>query len=174
MNWIWTIAACGTCSLIAAAITWVRCSYRLSEAVDEAGRYREKWIRDSGRMMIAQASLDLIHQQHVDAGRAAHAPFKALRAETTEKLMQCVAKRDANDVSPDVISSSSGIPADPSAGSKQGGSGIMRPDMPTGRGRGVLPPTQAVAPQRQIGRRSYPTNRAAESTPADHTQAKGA
>lgn len=69
---------------------------RLSEATTSANLFKEWWIRDSAEMLVAKAQLDLIHQQHVDAGRKAHAPWKALRRETTEKLMQCVVERQLN------------------------------------------------------------------------------
>lgn len=166
---------CGAGAAVAWRFTALHFQSRLNEATQSLAIYKAWWERDSGRAIVAEASLDLIHQQHVDAGRKAHAPFKALRAETTEKLMQCVAKRDANEVLPAVVSPSAGVPAEAQRSPIEGGSGQQcTPNEPTGRGRGVLPPTQAVAPQRQFGRRSYPTNRAVESAPAEFPQRKGA
>lgn len=86
----------GAGALAACRFTALHYQSRLSEATASAARFKAWWERDSGKMLIAQAQLDLIHQQHVDAGRKAHAPFKALRAETTEKLMQCVANRETS------------------------------------------------------------------------------
>ncbi|WP_260581154.1 hypothetical protein [Sphingopyxis sp. PET50] len=166
MTWTSTLALCASSSLAAAGLTALYFRSRLSEARASANLFRMWWERDSAKMLIAQAQLDLIHQQHVDAGRKAHEPWRALRRETTEKLMQCVAKRDANDVLSDAANPAPGIPAGVSAAPQAGGSGGI-PSMPTGRGRGQLPPTQAVAPQRQFGRRSCPTNRAVESASAE-------
>lgn len=59
---------------------------RLSAARQSANLFAAWWERDSAKMLIAQAQLDLIHQQHVDAGKKAHEPWKALRRETTAKI----------------------------------------------------------------------------------------
>lgn len=169
-----TLALCAASSATAAGLTALYFRSRLNAATERLATYQAWWERDSGRAIVAEAKLDLIHQQHVDAGRKAHEPFRVLRRETTEKLMQCVAKRDANEVLPAVFSSSAGIPAEAQRSPIEGRSGECTPSKPTGRGRGALPPTQAVAPQRQFGRRSCPTNRAVESAPAEFPQQKGA
>lgn len=54
-----------------------------------------------GKALAAQCQLDAIHQQHVDAGHAAHMKFKLKRAETTEALRQCVAARSNETPAPD-------------------------------------------------------------------------
>lgn len=159
---------CGAGAAVAWRFTALHFRSRLSEVTQQLATYKAWWERDSGKMLIAQAQLDLIHQQHVDAGRKAHAPFKALRAETTEKLMQCVALRDANEVLPVAANPAPGIPAGAQRPEQQGRSGKASPNRPTGRGRGS-PPTQAVAPKRKTVRRSCPTNRAVESAPAEIT-----
>jgi len=114
---------CGAGAAAAWKLTALHYRSRLSEATASEARYKALWERDSGKMLIAQAGLDFIHQQHVDAGRKAHAPFRALRAETTEKLMQCVADRQANNSFLRGLSSRD-----------DGESGREPPDMPTGRG----------------------------------------
>ena len=167
------LALCsGAAALAAWRFTADHYQSRLSEATRSANLFKDWWERDSGKMLIAQAQLDLIHQQHVDAGRKAHAPFKALRAKTTEKLMQCVAQRDDNETSPPAANPAEGDPAGAQRPEKMSRSGEASRNRLTGRGRGT-PPTHAVAPQRQIGRQSCPTNRAVQSAPAEHPQPKG-
>jgi len=61
---------------------------RLSAAKQSANLFAAWWERDSAKMLIAQAQLDLIHQQHVDAGKKAHEPWKALPIETTRPALQ--------------------------------------------------------------------------------------
>lgn len=176
MTTAYLVAACACWCGAGAAVAWRLTSdhyrFRLSEATASAARYKAWWERDSGKMLIAQAELDVIAEQRRMAGRQSHKAGRALFADRTEKLKQCVASRDANDVLPAVHSSASGISAAPQRRLTKGGSGQQcTPNEPTGRGRGT-PPTQAVAPQRQFGRRSCPTNRAVESAPAEFSPMK--
>lgn len=138
---------------------------RLSEATASEARYKAWWERDSGKMLIAQASLDLIHQQHVDAGRKAHAPFKALRAATTEKLMQCVANR--NNPPAAFPEPAPGTPAGLQRPRKTSGTGQASRSTGQDIGRG-LPPH--VTPRVNAGNEpgeSCRRNRAGYSAPAD-------
>lgn len=145
---------------------------RLSEATRSANLFKDWWERDSGKMLIAQAELDLIAEQRRSAGRQSRKAQNALFAATTEKLKQCVAQRDDNETSPPAANPAAGDPAGAQRPEKMGRSGEASRNRLTGRGRGT-PPTHAVAPQRQIGRQSCPTNRAVQSAPAEHPQPKG-
>jgi hypothetical protein len=141
---------------------------RLSEATASEARYRAWWIRDSGEMLIAKAQLDLIHEQHVAAGRKAHEPWKALRRETTEKLMKCVAERQLNTLPAADPEPASGIPADHSAGRIAGGRGRETPRH-TGQDNGRGHPLH-VTPRASTGNepgRSCRRNRAGHFASAE-------
>lgn len=185
-----TLALCAVSSGAGALAMALFSSSRLSAAIAEAARYKAWWERDSARAIVAEAENDLTRQQRIDAGRQSHKAERARYADTalwlSEQPVQPLRPRAeieaevaarraarANEVLPAVASPSAGIPADPSAGSLKGGSGQVTPDMPTGRGRST-PLTPTVAPQRQFGRRSCPTNRAVESAPAESLNRKGA
>lgn len=178
-----------------AAVAWRLTSdhyrFRLSEATQRLATYQAWWERDSGKALIAQAELDLIAEQRRSAGRQSHKVEKARFADTalwlSEQPVQPLRPRAeieaevaarraarANEVLPVAFSSPAGIPAEAQRSPIKGGSGECTPSKPTGRGRGVLPPTQQAAPQRQFGRRSCPTNRAVESASAEFPQQKGA
>lgn len=150
----------------AAGVTLTALHYRsrLSEAKASEARYKAWWERDSGKMLIAQASLDLIHQQHVDAGRKAHEPWRALRRETTEKLMQCVANRDNP---PSTSEPVLGFPADLSAGRKTSATGQVHRSAGQDIGRG-LPPhvTQRASAGNEPGQ-SCRRNHAGYCAPAE-------
>lgn len=180
-----------------AAVAWHLTSdhyrSRLSAANQSLAIYKAWWERDSGKALIAQAELDLIAEQRRSAGRQSHKAERALFIDTalwlSEQPVQPLRPRAeieaevaarraarANEVLPAVVSPSAGVPAEAQRSPIKGRSGQQcTPSEPTGRGRGVLPPTQAVAPQRQYGRRSCPTNRAVQSAPAETpTMMKGA
>lgn len=192
MTWTSTLALCAASSATAAGLTALYFQSRLSAARMSANLFRQWWERDSGKMLIAQAELDLIAEQRRSAGRQSHKVEKAVfvdtalwlseqpvqplrpRAEIEAEVAARRAER-AKEVLPAVYSLSAGVPAEAQRSPSKGRSGQLRtPNEPTGRGRGVLPPTQAVAPQRQIGRRSCPTNRAVESASAEFSNRKGA
>ncbi|MGN6290419.1 MAG: hypothetical protein ACTHNA_14285 [Sphingopyxis terrae] len=90
MTWTSDLALCALSFGAGAAAAWrftmLHYQSRLSAATQSANLFAAWWERDSAKMLIAQAQLDLIHQQHVDAGKKAHEPWKALRRETTAKI----------------------------------------------------------------------------------------
>jgi hypothetical protein len=90
MTWSSDLAICALWFGAGAAAAWrftkLHYQSRLNEARRSANLFSAWWERDSAKMLVAQAQLDLIHQQHVDAGKKAHEPFKALRRATTEKI----------------------------------------------------------------------------------------
>lgn len=186
-----TLALCALSSATAAGLTALCFRSRLNAANQSLAIYKAWWERDSGKALIAQAELDLIGEQRRSAGRQSHKAEKALFVDTalwlSEQPVQPLRPRAeieaevaarraarAHEVLPAVDSPSAGVPAEAQRSPIEGGSGQQcTPNEPTGRGRGVLPPTQAVAPQRHFGRRSCPTNRAVESAPAEFPQQKG-
>lgn len=191
MTWTSTLLISLASSATAAGLTALYFQYRLNAANLSLATYKAWWERDSGKALIAQAELDLIAEQRRSAGRQSHKAERALFVDTAlwlsdqpvqplrpraEIEAEVAARRAArtNEVLPVVANPASGVPADLSAGRSKGRSGQVTPDMPTGRGRGIIPPAQAVAPQRQFGRRSCPTNRAVESAPTEFPQRKGA
>lgn len=191
MTWTSTLALCAASSATAAGLTALYFRSRLSEARASANLFKEWWLRDSGKMLVAQAELDLIAEQRRSAGRQSHKAQRALFVDTAlwlseqpaqplrpraEIEAEVAARRAAhtNEVQPDAANPAPGSPADLSAGRKSCGSG-SNPMTPTGRGRGISQPTPGVAPNWQFGRRSCPENRAAESASAETTpEAKGA
>lgn len=173
----------GAGALAACRFTALHYQSRLNEARASANLFKDWWERDSGKMLVAQAELDLIAEQRRSAGRKSHQAEKALFVDTAlwlaeqpaqplrprvEIEAEVAARRAAriNETLPVAANPAPGNPADLSAGRITGRSGATSPDRLTGRGRGS-PPTQEVAPQRQIGRQSCPTNRAAQSAPAE-------
>lgn len=94
MTWTSTLALCAASSATAAALTALYFRSRLNRARASANLFREWWERDSGKMLIAQAELDLIAEQRREAGRQSHKAERALIAERTEKLRRCVAARN--------------------------------------------------------------------------------
>lgn len=163
----------GAGALAACRFTALHYQSRLNEATASAALYKVWWERDSGKMLIAQAQLDLIHQQHVDAGRKAHEPWRALRRETTEKLMQCVA--DRHETSPLAANPAAGDPAGAQRPQKVGGSGRETPrHAGQDTGAGILPDVTPRASGRNKPVDPCRRNRAGHFAPAEHPQPKGA
>lgn len=175
MAWTYQAALSALWFGVGAAAAWrftmLHYQSRLSEARASAHLFKEWWLRDSGEMLIAKAQLDLIHQQHVDAGRKAHAPFKALRADTTEKLRQCVAAREFQ---PDAANPVPGIPADLSAGRRKSGRRQVSPHSGQDTGAGILPDVTQRASDWNSPADTCRRNRAGHSAPAEIPQAEGA
>ena len=59
---------------------------RLSEASLSLANYKAWWERDNGKMLIAQAELDLIAEQRRSAGRQSHKAERELFRETADRL----------------------------------------------------------------------------------------
>lgn len=178
MTWTSTLAWCAASSAIVAVPLLIRLNAvkrDLATARQSANLFAAWWERDSGKMLIAQAQLDLIHQQHVDAGRKAHEPFRALRRETTEKLMQCVAKRDAIEISPPAANPAAGDPAGAHRPERMGGRGRETPrHSGQDTGAGILPDVTPRASDRNPPVDPCRRNRAGYSAPDDTpTMTKG-
>lgn len=153
----------------AAGLTYLYFQSRLNAARASANLFAAWWERDSAKMLIAQAQLDLIHQQHVDAGRKAHEPARALRRETTEKLIQCLALRDPGSTQPATDPEPvMGFPADLSAGRKASARGRVRASQ-TGQdiGRGHPPHVTPRASDRNEPDDTCDRNRAGYRAPAE-------
>lgn len=163
------LLACAASSATAAGLTYLYFQSRLSAARASANLFAAWWERDSAKMLIAQAQLDLIHQQHVDAGRKAHEPARALRRETTEKLIQCLALRDPGSTQPATDPEPvMGFPAALSAGSSKSGRGRQSPQQ-SGQdtGAGILPDVTPWASDRNEPVDPCRRNRAGYSAPAE-------
>lgn len=182
MTWTSTLAV----SLASSAIVAAPLLFRLSAVNAKASLYKAWWERDSARMIIAEAQVDLTRQQRIDAGRRSHKAEQAVIDARTEDLRLCVIARKSHPLDGALAAPTSTaregcgpsvpfskIPAGAQRPEQEGGSGGETPDMPTGRGRGN-PHTQDAAPQRQFGRRSCLENRAVESASAEFLKQKGA
>lgn len=169
MTWTSTLALCAASSGTAVALTALHFQSRLNAARASANLFAAWWERDSAKMLIAQAQLDLIHQQHVDAGRKAHEPVRALRRETTEKLIQCLAMREPGSTQPATDPEPVlGFPADLSAGRTKSGRGKQSPQQ-SGQdtGVGILPNVTPRASGRNEPVDPCRRNRAGYSAPAE-------
>lgn len=141
---------------------------RLSEATTSEARYRALWERDSGKMLIAQASLDLIHQQHVDAGRKAHETWFAARDRRTELLREANAARQLNTLPAAFPEPATGFPADLSAGRKESRRRQVAPHSGQDTGAGILPDVTPRASDRNAPVDTCSRNRAGHPAPAEN------
>lgn len=194
MTWASTLALCAASSATATALTALYFRSRLNEARASANLFRMWWERDSEKMLVAQAELDLIRQQRIDAGKQSHKAEKARCAETTRALALSIGRPDLaeriNDPLDDTgrgvapvstsaragFGSSAPLSHDPAAAQRapiEGGTGgTLSPERRTGHGRGPLHVT------RRASDRNAPVdpcrrNHAGYSAPADFTM-KGA
>lgn len=175
MTWTSDLAICALWFGAGAAAAWcftmLHYQSRLSAATQSANLFAAWWERDSAKMLVAQAQLDLIHQQHVDAGRKAHEPWKALRRETTDKLMDCLANRDNP---PSASKPALGIPAGRQRPQRKSGRRQVAPLPGQDTGAGILPD---ATPRASEGNSSFDPcrrNRAGHSAPAETPEMKGA
>ena len=113
---------------------------RLSAAKQSANLFAAWWERDSAKMLIAQAQLDLIHQQHVDAGKKAHEPWKALQNLGLPRQSRQPAQR---------FKTGAGHSCRASAAPVRGRNGTGTPIEWTGHGRGHPPRRNAVGKHRE-------------------------
>lgn len=86
MTWTSTLALCASSSLAAAGLTALYFRSRLSAANLSLANYKAWWERDSGKMLVAQAELDLIAEQRRSAGRQSHKAERARFLETADRL----------------------------------------------------------------------------------------
>ncbi|MGV1682943.1 hypothetical protein [Sphingopyxis sp. NJF-3] len=193
MTWTSTLLPCALSSLAAAGLTALYFRSRLSEARASANLFRMWWERDSEKMLVAQAELDLIRQQRIDAGRQSHKAEKARCAETTRALALSIGRPDLaeriNDplddtgrgVAPVSTSAREGeSPSAPfslscggSAAPKADESGGTLPEVPTGRG--AVPSRRRPSGSRPGIRPAKPAGETARLIlPAEIPQTKGA
>lgn len=173
MTWTWDLALSALWFGAGAAAAWrftmLHYQSRLSAATQSANLFSAWWERDSAKMLVAQAQLDLIHQQHVDAGRKAHEPFKALRRATTDKLMDCLANRDNP---PSASKPALGIPAGRQRPPSEGETGQEPRSNGQDTGAGILPDATLWASTGNEPGQGCGSNRARHFAPAE-TNMKG-
>lgn len=78
----------------------IGCAFSLSsrlDIMDELDDARAEIASSSEVWLQAQRRLAEIHQQHVEAGKKAHARTKARRAARTDDLRRCIAARVQGD-----------------------------------------------------------------------------
>lgn len=140
---------------------------RQNAARMSAHLFRKWWERDSGKMLIAQAELDLIAEQRRSAGRQSHKAERAVSRETARTLAMNIGR-------PDLAERIFDIPAEPSAASIAGGTGLIDRSVGQDTGAGHSPD---VTPWARTGNEPGQTcsrNRAGYSAPAEFSQQKGA
>lgn len=100
MTWTSTLAWCAASSAFVA----VPLLFRLSAVKAQRDLYRAWWERDSGKMIVAQAELDLIREQRREAGRQSHKAERALFRETAERIASLPAQplRPRNEIEAEV------------------------------------------------------------------------
>lgn len=176
MTWTSTLAWCAASSAIVAVPLLFRLSAvkrDLATARQSANLFAAWWERDSGKMLVAQAELDLIREQRRAAGRQSHKAERALIAEKTEELRRCIAARS---IQPAASMTAPGFPADHSAGRTTGGRGRETPRHDgQDTGAGQFPDVKQRARAGNAPGRSCRRNRAGHSAPAETSKAmKGA
>ncbi|PQM29421.1 hypothetical protein CVO77_00335 [Sphingopyxis lindanitolerans] len=91
-----TLLACASSSLAAAGLTALYFRSRLSAARASANLFRQWWERDSARMIIAEAQVDLTRQQRIDAGKLSHKAEREVIDARTEDLRLCNVARKSH------------------------------------------------------------------------------
>lgn len=177
-----TLALCAASSATAAALTALYFRSRLSAARASANLFKDWWLRDSGKMLVAQAELDLIAEQRRSAGRQSHKVEKALFVDTAlwlaaqpaqplrpraEIEAEVAARRAArnNEILPAAANPASGNPAGAQRPEQEGGTGHRYAGQDTGAG--ILPDVTPRVASRESPGRSCRRNRAGYSAPAD-------
>lgn len=173
MTWTSTLALCAA-SFGAGIVTMgIISSSRLSAAIAETALYKAWWERDSARAIVAEAQVDLTRQQRIDAGKAAHAPLKALQAERTDDLRRCIAQRQLNTL-PAVAEPATGIPAGAQRPPKKSGTEQVGRSTGQDTGRELPPHVTPRASDRNPPVDTCRRNRAGHFAPAETPKMKGA
>jgi hypothetical protein len=73
-------------ALAAFSVAWTIQQRKLNHAQQTGRMFAEWWSTAVGKQLAAEAKLDRIHQQHVDAGKAAHAAERDMRLAVAERL----------------------------------------------------------------------------------------
>lgn len=186
MTWTSTLALCAASSAIVAVPLLIR----LSAVNAQRDLYRTWWERDSGKMIVAQAEIDLIREQRREAGRQSHKVERALFRETADKIASLPAQplRPRHEIEaevaairaarkaikPTAANPALGFPADLSAGRKMSGRRQASPHSGQDTGAGILPDVTQRASDRTPPVDTCRRNRAGHSAPAETPEAKGA
>lgn len=165
MTWTSTLAWCAASSAIVA----VPLLFRLSAVKAQRDLYRRWWERDSGKMIVAQAELDLIREQRREAGRQSHKAERALIAARTEELRRCVAARS---IQPVAANPAPGFPAGRQRPEREGGTALKRCSADRTRGRSGQRSEEA-AMRSTISRAKPRGNSAPAETPKQKGLANG-
>lgn len=95
MTWTSTLALCAASSAIVAVPLLFRLNAvkrDLATARQSANLFAAWWERDSGKMLVAQAELDLIREQRREAGRQSHKAERELFRETADRIASAPAQ----------------------------------------------------------------------------------
>jgi hypothetical protein len=184
-----------TCTIVAAPIIGLYAVARQRDNLRaRLALVTDKLVDANGRALRAEARLDEIHDQHVEAGKMAHEAERTKRAETTRALALSIGRPDLaeriNDPLDDTgrgvapvstsaragFGSSAPLSHDPAAAQRapiEGGTGgTLSPERRTGHERGPLHATRRAS-DRNAPVAPCRSNHAGYSAPADFTM-KGA
>lgn len=193
MTWTSTLALCAASSAIVAVPLLFRLNAvkrDLATARQSANLFAAWWERDSGKMLVAQAELDLIREQRREAGRQSHKAERALFRETAERIAglpaqplrprheieaEVAAIRAARkSVQPAASMTAPGFPAGRQRPEREGERGRETPRH-TGQdtGAGTSPDVKQRARAGNAPGRSCRRNRAGNFAPAETPKQKG-